>query len=154
MVSGREPSKVSGNRNVARRTALPDVIRPIQDFLNEDQSAALNYKQEPVLKFGNGNNSRKHFASGRGPTVAPPKDYAPNRNARKPPFYAEIGAASNLADDSPEFRTFVRDIVGVPEHMAPSVAAAIRQQKWKISPNPLGAIRTAAHQEAQRTLHS
>jgi hypothetical protein len=35
--------------------------------------------------------------------------------------------------------------VGMPEHMAPSIAAAIRQQKWKISPNPLASIRTVAH---------
>lgn len=107
-----------------------------------------------MLKFGNNRNQRKQFASGRGPTVAPPKDYAPIRSARKPPFHAEIEAASNLPDDSPDFRTFVRDVVGVPEEMAPSVAAAIRQQKWKISPNPLASIRTAAHQEARRTLHS
>jgi hypothetical protein len=36
--------------------------------------------------------------------------------------------------------------------MASSVAAAIRQQKWKISPNPLASIRTATHQEARRNL--
>jgi hypothetical protein len=90
------------------------------------------------------------FAAGRGPTVAPAKDYAPSRSVRKPPFHAEIDAASNLPDESPEFLAFVLDVVGVPGHMAPSVAAAIRQQKWKISPNPLAAIRTAAHQEARR----
>jgi hypothetical protein len=105
-----------------------------------------------VLKFGKSKDRRKQFAAGRGPTVAPAKDYAPARNARKPPFHAEIEAASNLPDDSPEFRTFVVEVVGMPEHMAPSVAAAIRQQKWKISPNPLASIRTAAHQEARRNL--
>jgi hypothetical protein len=42
------------------------------------------------------------------------------------------------------------EVVGLPEHMVSSVAAAIRQQKWKISPNPLASIRTAAHQEARR----
>jgi hypothetical protein len=104
------------------------------------------------LKFGNSKNPRKHYAAGRGPTVAPPKDYRPTRSTRKPPFHAEIEAASNLPDDSPEFRAFVLDVVGVSELMAPSVAAAIRQQKWKISPNPLASIRTAAHQEARRTL--
>jgi hypothetical protein len=103
------------------------------------------------LKFGNQKNPRKNFGAGRGPTVPPPKDYAPNRSGRKPPFHAEIEAVSKLPDDSPDFRTFVRDVVGVPEHMAPSVAAAIRQQKWKISPNPLASIRTATHQEARRT---
>jgi hypothetical protein len=74
----------------------------------------------------------------------------PTRRGRKPPFHAEIEVASNLPDDSPEFRTFVVEVVGMPEHMASSVAAAIRQQKWKISPNPLASIRTAAHQEARR----
>jgi hypothetical protein len=103
------------------------------------------------LKFGNGKTTRKQFA-GRGPTITPAKDYAPNRSGRKPPFHAEIEAASNLPDDSPDFRTFVRDVVGVPEDMAPSVAAAIRQQKWKISPNPLASIRTAAHQDFRRNL--
>jgi hypothetical protein len=104
------------------------------------------------LKFGDSRNSRKHFAAGRGPTVAPQKDYVPARSGRKPPFHAEIEVASNLPDDSPEFRTFVMDVVGMSEHMASCVAAAIRQQKWKISPNPLAAIRTAAHQEARRKL--
>ena len=102
------------------------------------------------MKLGKSKNPRKQFNWGRGPTVAPPKDYAPTRTGRKPPFHAEIEAVSNLPDDSPDFRTFVRDVVGVPEHMAPSVAAAIRQQKWKISPNPLASIRTATHQEARR----
>ena len=104
------------------------------------------------MKFGKRKNPRMQLAAGRGPTVAPAKDYAPARSARKPPFHAEIEVASNLLDDSPEFRTFVIEVVGMPEHMASSVAAAIRQQKWKISPNPLASIRTAAHQEARRNL--
>jgi hypothetical protein len=45
------------------------------------------------------------------------------------------------------------EVVGLPEHMASSVAAAIWQEKWKISPNPLASIRTAAHQEARKNLH-
>jgi hypothetical protein len=44
-------------------------------------------------------------------------------------FHAEIEAASNLPDDSPEFRAFVLDVVGMPEHMVPSVAAAIRRER-------------------------
>jgi hypothetical protein len=105
-----------------------------------------------MLKFDKSKNPRKPFAAGRGPTVAPSKDYVPARSGRKPPFHAEIEVASNLPDDSPEFRAFVTEVVGMPEHMASSVAAAIRQQKWKISPNPLASIRTAAHQEARRNL--
>jgi hypothetical protein len=103
-----------------------------------------------VLKFGETKNPRKQFTTSRGPTGTPQKDYVPARSGRKPPFHAEIEVASNLPDDSPEFRTFVLNVVGMPEHMASSVAAAIRQKKWKISPNPLAAIRTAAHQEARR----
>ena len=102
------------------------------------------------MKFAKSKHPGKQFAAGRGPTVAPPKDYAPARSGRKPPFHAEIDVASNLPADSPEFRTFVMEVVGLPEHMVSSVAAAIRQQKWKISPNPLASIRTAAHQEARR----
>ena len=105
-----------------------------------------------MLRFDKSKNPRRQFAAGRGPTVAPPKDYAPARSGRKPPFHAEIEVASNLSHDSPEFRTFVMEVVGRPEHMASSVAAAIRQQKWKISSNPLASIRTAAHQEARRRL--
>jgi hypothetical protein len=105
------------------------------------------------LKFGNSKNARaRNQFAGRGPTVAPPKDYSPTRSERKPPFHAEIETASNFPEDSPEFRAFVRDVVGMPENMSPGVAAAIRLQKWKISPNPLAAIRTAAHQEARRML--
>lgn len=105
-----------------------------------------------VLKLGNHKKPRRQFGAARGPTVTPLKDYVPVRSKRKPPFHAEIEVASNLPDDSPEFRTFVLNVVGMPEHMASNVAAAIRQQKWKISPNPLASIRTAAHQEAQRKL--
>jgi hypothetical protein len=105
------------------------------------------------VKFSKGSrrNGANHFASNRGPTVPPKKDYSPTRSAHKPPFHAEIEAASQLEQDSPEFHAFVRDIVNMPLEMAPSVAAAIRQQKWKIAPNPLAVIRTGAHQEAKRS---
>jgi len=35
-------------------------------------------------------------------------------------------------------------------YSAERVKEAIRQQRWKIAPNPLASIRTAAHQEAKR----
>jgi len=73
-----------------------------------------------VLKFDKSRNSRKQFAAGLGPTMAPPKDYAPARSRRKPPFHAEIEAASNLSDDSPEFRTFVTEVVGIPSTWLPA----------------------------------
>ena len=104
------------------------------------------------MKFSKGGrrSAAKQFSSNRGPTVPPPRDYAPTRGLRKPPFHAEIEAASQMPQDSEEFQAFVRDVVNMPLDMAPSVAAAIRQQKWKIAPNPLAVIRTGAHQEAKR----
>jgi hypothetical protein len=45
---------------------------------------------------------------------------------------------------------FVRDVVQMAATMIPAVQQAIRQQRWKIAPNPLASIRTAAHQEAKR----
>lgn len=55
-----------------------------------------------------------------------------------------------LEQDSPEFGAFVVDVAKMPVEMAPAVAEAIRQQKWKIAPNPLAVVRNAAHQEAKR----
>jgi hypothetical protein len=92
----------------------------------------------------------EHFGSRRGPSVPTAKNYAPTRPALSPAGYAEIEAASQKAHDSREFLNFVRDIVNLPPEMAPAVAEAIGQQKWRVSPNPLGAIRTASHQEAKR----
>jgi hypothetical protein len=74
----------------------------------------------------------------------------PTRSAQKPPFYAEIEAASQWPHDSEAWAAFVRDVVQMPETMIPAIQEAIRQQRWKIAPNPLAAIRTAAHQEARR----
>lgn len=103
-------------------------------------------------KGGGGRRTSAHtFANNRGPTVPPQRDYNPTRTTRRPPFYAEIEAASALSPESDEFQAFVRDVVSMPASMAASVAAAIRQQKWKIAPNPLAVIRTAAHQEAGRS---
>ncbi len=105
------------------------------------------------MKFSKGSrrSATNHFSSNRGPTVPPKRDYTPTRSLHKPPFHAEIEAASQMEPDSPEFHAFVRDIVNMPIEMAPSIAAAIRQQKWKIAPNPLAVIRTGAHQEAKRS---
>jgi hypothetical protein len=103
------------------------------------------------VKAGKGSRfAANRFAANRGPTIPPVKEYVPARRVQKPPFHAEIEAASLLSQDSPEFLDFVQNIVNMPPAMAPGVAEAIRQQKWKIAPNPLAAIRTAAHQEAKR----
>jgi hypothetical protein len=91
-----------------------------------------------------------HFESTRGPSVPAVKNYEPTRPAQRPAGYAEIEAASQKAQGSQEFVDFVCDIVNLPAEMAPAVAEAIAQKKWRVSPNPLGAIRTASHQEAKR----
>jgi len=92
----------------------------------------------------------KGFGNHRGPAIAPPKFYEPARRAQKPSGYAEIEAATPFPDESPEFGTFVREVLNMPVEMAPAVRDAISQQKWKISPNPLAQIRTAAWQAARR----
>lgn len=91
-----------------------------------------------------------NFLNHKGPSIAPQKNYEPVRQAQKPHGYAAIEAAALLPQDDPDFLTFVRDVVNMSEEMAPAVSEAIRQQKWKINPNPLGVVRTAAHQEARR----
>jgi hypothetical protein len=92
----------------------------------------------------------KRFRGQNYPSVPPNKTYVPTRSAQKPPFYAEIDAASQWAPDAVEWIAFVSDVVQMPEKMVPAVQEAIRQQRWKIAPNPLASIRTAAHQEAKR----
>ena len=74
----------------------------------------------------------------------------PTRNTQKPPFYQEIEGASQWAVDSEQWEGFVRDAVQMPATMIPAVREAIRQQRWKIAPDPLASIRTAAYQEAKR----
>jgi hypothetical protein len=92
----------------------------------------------------------RDIVNSRGPLVPPQKNYEPVRRAQKPLGYAEIEAASQNAQDSPEFEAFVREKLNMPAEMAPAVAEAIGQQKWKIAPNPLGVVRTAAWQAARR----
>jgi hypothetical protein len=86
----------------------------------------------------------------RGPAVPPPKAYEPVRRTQKPLGYEDIEAASQAADESPEFLAFVTEKLNMPATMAPAVRDAIGQQKWKISPNPLAQVRTAAWQAARR----
>ncbi len=92
----------------------------------------------------------KKFRNPNYPSVPPARTYVPTRSAQKPPFYAEIEAASQWPYESDQWDAFVRDVVQMPETMKPAVQEAIRQQRWKIAPNPLASIRTAAHQEAKR----
>lgn len=92
----------------------------------------------------------KRFRGQNYPSVPPNRTYVPTRSAQKPPFYAEIDAASQWALDDESWNAFVRDVIQMPETMKPAVQEAIRQQRWKIAPNPLASIRTAAHQEAKK----
>ena len=92
----------------------------------------------------------KRFRGQHQQITPPQKPYVPTRSTQKPPFYNEIEAASRLPPDAPEWGAFVRDVVQMPEAMTLAVQEAIRQQRWKIAPNPLASIRTAAHQEARK----
>ncbi len=92
----------------------------------------------------------KRYRGQNYPSVPQTRTYVPTRSAQKPPFYPEIDAASQWPPDSEEWRAFARDVVQMPESMIPAIQEAIRQQRWKIAPNPLASIRTAAHQEAKR----
>lgn len=92
----------------------------------------------------------KRYRGQNQPVVAQNRTYVPTRSAQKPPFYAEIETASQWAHDAEEWLGFVRDVIQMPETMKPAVQEAIRQQRWKIAPNPLASIRTATHQEARK----
>jgi len=92
----------------------------------------------------------KRYRGQNYPSVPQNRTYVPTRSAQKPPFYPEIEAASQGPPDAGEWPAFVRDVVQMPESMLPAIQEAIRQQRWKIAPNPLASIRTAAHQEAKR----
>jgi hypothetical protein len=84
-------------------------------------------------------------------SVPPAPDiHSPKRPAQSLAGYAVIEAAGKMAQGSAAFADFVRDVVKMPAEMVPAVGEAIRQNRWKVSPNPLGAIRTASHQEAKR----
>ena len=102
----------------------------------------------------NGKNNKRgkvsRFLDPRAPTIAPQATYVPTRTATKPAGYVHIEQASQFAQDAPEFLAFVKDVVNMPVEMAPAVSEAISQQKWKIAPNPLSVVRTAAHQAAKR----
>ena len=92
----------------------------------------------------------KRFRGQNFPAAPQIRTYVPTRSALKPPFYAEIDAASQWHHEAEEWLAFVRDVVQMPETMKPAVQEAIRQQRWKIAPNPLASIRTATHQEAKK----
>jgi hypothetical protein len=146
----KPPSRVALSRqrrsrvNLVLKCRYIWVWKFISGISSRRAAAGLVY----MANFKRGKSSR--FANHRGPSVPPPKNYEPVRSARKPAGYAEIEAASQSPQDAPEFMAFVRDVVNMQPEMAPAIAEAIRQQKWKIAPNPLATIRTAAHQEARR----
>jgi hypothetical protein len=90
------------------------------------------------------------FKNPNRPSIQPQKDYSPTRSAVKPQGFAEIEAVSQLPDDSEGWVTFMADVARMPPEMTAAVQAAIRQPQWRISPNPMAAIRKAAYQERQR----
>lgn len=85
----------------------------------------------------------------RYPSIPPKQDYAPTRSAQKPPGYAEIEAVS-ASTDAVAWLVFVRDVVKMPESFVPAIQEAVRQQRWKIAPNPVASVRTSAYQEAKK----
>ena len=92
----------------------------------------------------------KRFRGQNYPSVPPNRTYVPTRSAQKPPFYNEIETASKWPPESAEWYAFARDVIHMPDTMIPAIQEAIRQQRWKIAPNPLASVRTATHQEAKR----
>jgi hypothetical protein len=91
------------------------------------------------------------FRSSKLPSVPPQRDYAPTRSTQKPPGYAEIEAVSQLPPaDSAAWSVFVSDVMRMPESYTAAIQEAVRQQRWKISPNPVASIRTMAYQEAKK----
>jgi hypothetical protein len=91
-----------------------------------------------------------YFRNPNQPTIRPQKDYAPTRSAVKPHGFSAIEAISQLPYDSGEWARFMADVAQMPPEMTTAVQAAVRQPQWRISPNPLAAIRKAAYQEIQR----
>ncbi len=85
------------------------------------------------------------------PSIPPKQDYSPTRSTQKPPGYLEIEAATQLAsEDTVAWTAFVIGVMKMPESFTPAVQEAIRQQRWKIAPNPLASVRLTAYQEAKK----
>jgi hypothetical protein len=108
----------------------------------------LKYENKLILKK---KSSPMRFRNPNQPSIPPKRDYSPTRATQKPPGYAEIEAASQLdPENTVAWSTFVCDVMRMPESYVGAVQEAIRQQRWKIAPNPMASIRTSAHQEARK----
>jgi hypothetical protein len=90
------------------------------------------------------------FRNPNRPTIQPQKDYSPTRSFVKPQGFAEIEAVGQLPDESEGWVRFMADVANMPPEMTAAVQAAIRQPQWRISPNPMAAIRKAAYREYRR----
>ena len=90
------------------------------------------------------------FRNAKYPSVPPKQDYAPKRTTQKPPGYAEIEAVSQSGLNDEAWLSFVRDVMKMPESFTPAIQEAVRQQRWKIAPNPVASVRTTAYQEAKK----
>jgi hypothetical protein len=144
---GAEPCEHAGMDLVLRSRSYPQLE---SNFFDLSEAVFAEGSLSVYQGKGARRGKAERLVNHRGPMIPPQKNYEPTRSAQKPSGYAEIETASQLAQGAPEFLHFVREVVKMPEALAPAVAEAIRQQKWKIAPNPLGTIRTAAHQEARR----
>ncbi len=89
------------------------------------------------------------FRPGKYPSIPPKQDYSPTRSVRKPPGWAEIDAVSQTADTA-AWATFMQDVMKMPETFTLAVQEAVRQQRWKIAPNPVASVRATAYQEAKK----
>jgi hypothetical protein len=66
------------------------------------------------------------------------------------PGYADAEAASILPLDSALWKTYVRDVVGMPVWTIPAVQIAVRMRAWKRAGDPLKSIREASSRAVRR----
>jgi hypothetical protein len=64
--------------------------------------------------------------------------------------YAEIKSASALHPDSGACAFFMREVIRLPREMTPAVNQMLRLEMWKLSPEPLEAIRSDALEAHRR----
>jgi hypothetical protein len=67
------------------------------------------------------------------------------------PGYNAIKAASKLPEDADGWRIFMKDVLGLPLAMLPSVQRVIKQRIWMRARNPLGCLKESAERDAIRT---
>jgi hypothetical protein len=68
------------------------------------------------------------------------------------PGYTAIEAANKLPADSDDWGAFMKDVMGFPLSMLPSVQRVICRNLWKIARDPLGSVRGSAERDHRRIL--